>query len=37
VIRHFHGDHAGGLAALSKMIPGRFYGRGDKIEPANQK
>lgn len=38
VISHYHGDHVGGLEALSKMIPiGRFYGRGDKIEPADQK
>ncbi len=38
VISHYHGDHVGGLAALSKMIPiGRFYGPGDKIEPQNQK
>src|ERR1700731_4951518 len=30
VISHFHADHVGGLAALSKMIPiDRFYGRGD--------
>ena len=37
VISHFHGDHAGGLAALSKMIPiGRFYGHGDAIETENQ-
>jgi competence protein ComEC len=38
VISHFHGDHVGGLAALSKMIPiGKFYGRNDEIEPVNQK
>src|SRR5262245_30197822 len=38
VISHYHADHVGGLAALSKMIPiGRFFGRGDEIEPANQK
>jgi beta-lactamase superfamily II metal-dependent hydrolase len=38
VISHFHPDHAGGLAALSKMIPmGKFYGRSDtELEPANQ-
>ena len=38
VISHFHPDHVGGLAALSKMIPmGRFYGRSDdELEPANQ-
>jgi beta-lactamase superfamily II metal-dependent hydrolase len=38
VISHYHGDHVGGLAALSKMIPiGRYYGPGDTIEPVNQK
>jgi competence protein ComEC len=38
VISHYHADHVGGLTALSKMIPiDRFYGRGDEIEPANQK
>src|SRR5262245_58063084 len=38
VISHYHADHVGGLAALSKMIPlGRFYGRGDEIEAVNQK
>src|SRR4029077_11112186 len=38
VISHYHADHVGGLAALSKMIPiDRFYSRGDEIEPANQK
>ena len=38
VISHYHADHVGGLAALSKMIPlGSFYGRGDDIEPANQR
>src|SRR6266850_1895973 len=32
VISHYHGDHVGGLPALSKLIPiGRFYGRGDEI------
>ena len=37
VISHFHADHVGGLAALSKMIPiGRFFDRGDAIEPENQ-
>src|SRR6185295_2918127 len=37
VISHYHADHVGGLAALSKMIPiDRFYSRGDEIEPANQ-
>jgi len=38
VISHYHGDHVGGLAALSKMVPvGKFYGRGDQIEPVDQK
>jgi competence protein ComEC len=38
VISHYHADHVGGLAALSRMIPlGRFYGRGDEIEAANQR
>ena len=38
VISHYHADHVGGLSALSKMIPiGRFFGRGDEIEPVNQK
>ena len=37
VISHFHADHVGGLAALSKLIPiGRFYGRGDDVEKENQ-
>jgi len=36
VISHFHADHAGGLPALSKMIPIRhFYDRGDAIEREN--
>ena len=38
VLSHFHADHAGGLAALSKMIPiGKCFDRGDFIEPANQR
>lgn len=38
VISHYHADHVGGLAALSTMIPlGSFYGRGDQVEPINQK
>ena len=38
VISHYHTDHVGGLAALSKMIPlGRFFGPNDEIEPQNQK
>jgi len=33
IISHFHADHVGGLAALSKMIPiDHFYGRGNEIE-----
>src|SRR5260221_10521997 len=38
VISHFHADHVGGLAALSKMIPlGRFFSRSDDaIEAQNQ-
>jgi len=37
VISHFHADHAGGLAALSRMIPiGRLFDRGDAIEKENQ-
>jgi competence protein ComEC len=37
VISHFHADHVGGLAALSKMIPiGRFFDHGDEIEKENQ-
>ena len=38
VISHFHADHVGGLAALSKMIPiGRFFDRGDAIEIENKR
>jgi beta-lactamase superfamily II metal-dependent hydrolase len=38
VISHYHADHVGGLSALSKMIPiASFFGRGDEIEPVNQK
>ena len=37
VISHFHADHVGGLAALSKLIPmGKFFDRGDAIEKENQ-
>jgi len=37
VLSHFHADHAGGLAALAKMIPiGRFFDHGDGIEKENQ-
>ncbi|HLX43747.1 MAG TPA: MBL fold metallo-hydrolase [Bryobacteraceae bacterium] len=38
LISHFHADHVGGLAALSKMMPiGRFFDRGDVIEKENQR
>jgi competence protein ComEC len=39
VISHFHADHAGGLPALSKMIPlGRFYTRSDEeLEKQNER
>src|SRR5262245_6379039 len=37
VISHWHGDHVGGLAALSKMIPlGKFYDHGDAVEQADR-
>ena len=37
VLSHFHADHAGGLAELSKKIPiGRFYDHGNEIEKENQ-
>lgn len=37
VISHWHGDHVGGLEALSKLIPlGRFYDHGDGVEPADK-
>ena len=37
VLSHFHGDHAGGIGALAKMIPiAHCYDRGDFIEPMNQ-
>ena len=37
VISHFHADHVGGLAALTKMVPvGRFFDHGDTIEKENQ-
>jgi beta-lactamase superfamily II metal-dependent hydrolase len=38
IISHYHTDHVGGLATLSKLVPiGHFYGRNDEIEPVNQK
>jgi competence protein ComEC len=37
VISHWHGDHVGGLEALSKMIPlGKFYDHGDGVEQADK-
>lgn len=37
VISHWHGDHVGGLEALSKMIPlGKFYDHGDGVEMADK-
>ena len=37
VISHYHRDHVGGLAALTKMIPiGRYYGPNDKVELVNR-
>ncbi len=37
ILSHFHADHAGGIVALSKMLPiGHCFDRGDFIEPANQ-
>ncbi len=37
ILSHFHADHAGGIAALSKLLPiGKCFDRGDFIEPANQ-
>jgi competence protein ComEC len=38
VLSHFHADHAGGMVALSKLMPfGHCYDRGDFIEPPNQR
>jgi competence protein ComEC len=38
ILSHFHGDHAGGLPALARLIPiTKCFDRGDFIEPANQK
>ena len=37
MISHFHRDHVGGLAALTKLIPvGHFYGPNDKVELVNR-
>src|SRR5262249_13040087 len=36
VISHWHGDHVGGLEALSKMIPiSKFYDHWDGVEAAD--
>jgi beta-lactamase superfamily II metal-dependent hydrolase len=36
VTTHFHGDHVGGVPALSKLIPiEKFYDHGDSIEAGN--
>ncbi len=36
LITHFHGDHVGGIEALSKMIPiERFFDHGDSVETTN--
>ena len=38
VMSHFHADHAGGLTALTKLIPiAKFYDRGDSIEIENKR
>ena len=38
VITHFHGDHVGGLTALSKMIPiSKIYDHGESIEKSQEK
>ena len=38
VITHFHGDHVGGLAALSKAMPIRkIWDHGESIEASQQK
>jgi competence protein ComEC len=38
VITHFHGDHVGGLAALSKAMPiGKIYDHGESIEKSQAK
>jgi len=37
-ITHFHGDHVGGAAALSKLLPiEKFYDHGDSIEANTDK
>ena len=37
LISHFHGDHEGGLRALSKMIPiDKFYDHGDVVDEVDR-
>jgi len=37
LISHFHGDHEGGLRALSKMIPiAKFYDHGDVVDEVDR-
>src|SRR5215472_3484663 len=37
-ITHYHGDHVGGAAALSKLVPiDKFYDHGDSIEANTDK
>jgi competence protein ComEC len=37
LISHFHGDHEGGLRALSKLIPiGKFYDHGDVVDEVDR-
>jgi competence protein ComEC len=37
ILSHYHGDHAGGIPALGKLIPiEKCFDRGDFVEPANQ-
>src|SRR5262249_13991058 len=37
LISHFHGDHEGGLNALSKMIPiDHFYDHGDVVDEVDR-
>jgi competence protein ComEC len=37
LISHFHGDHEGGLNALSKMIPiDKFYDHGDVVDEVDR-
>ena len=37
VVSHYHTDHVGGLASLTKLIPTvKYYGRNDVVIPADQ-